>query len=67
MIEEDSNRNIGVTTDALSSDTNAEEMGCGQSMNSTQNNGKPVTDDNDSSNSTRETNDSCSVAGMHNL
>ena len=67
MIEEDSNRNIGITTDALSSDTNAEGMECGQSINSTENNEKPATDDNDGSNSTRETNNSCSVAGKHNL
>ena len=67
MIEEDSNRNIGITTDALSSDTNAKGMGCGQSINSTENNDKPATDDNVGSNSTRETNNSCSVAGKHNL
>ena len=67
MIEEDSNRNIGVTTDEVSSDTNAEGTGYGQSINSTENNGKPATDDNDNSNSTRERNDSCGVAGKHNL
>ena len=67
IIEEDSNKDIGVTMDALSADTNAEGILCGQNINSTQNNGKPVTDDNDGSNSTRETNDSCSVAGKHNL
>ena len=67
MIEEDSNRNIGITTDALSSDTNTDGMGCGQSINGTQNNEKPATDDNDGSNSTRGTNDSCSVAGKHNV
>ena len=67
MIEADSNRNIGITTDALSSDTNAKGMGCGQSINSTQNNEKSAADDNNGSNSTRETNDSCSVAGKHNL
>ena len=67
MIEEDSNRNIGVTMDAVSSDTNAKGKGCGQSINSTENNGKPATDDNDNSNSTRKRNDSCSVAGKHNL
>ena len=67
MIEKDSNRNIGITTDVLSSDTNTKGMGWGQSINSTQNNQKPATDDNDGSNSTRETNDSCSVAGKHNL
>ena len=67
MIEEDSSRNIGGTTDALSSDTNDEGMECGQRINSTQNNGKPATDDNDGSNSTRETNDSCNVAGKYNL
>ena len=67
MIEEDSNRNIGGTTDALSSDTNNEGMECGQSINSTHNNGKPTIDDNDGGNSTRGTNDSCSVAVKYNL
>ena len=65
LIEEANNKVVGVTTDPITSDTNAKEMETDQSMNSTQNNAEPDTDNSDASSRTRDRHDKCNVGGKN--